>query len=742
MAGEDISALISTLGAQAEAGDEIKEVGPGDVGPTVSDKDKDALVTLDYDEALMTRIWKDVERAELRRTNRETSWDLLLNEFMPIVSESGAAETVKVQAHFRNTQTKIGALFFRSPDLILTPDDPGPGNNTKPDPRSMDPRFQQMGQQFPPLKQEDIISLKQAVLKKKLGRDGIKANRLMDEMLFDVLQWSGIGCCKIGYQCTTRQMPVPRMVPDPNALPATQQVGATLALNGAPPPPMVQATDPVTGELLTDLEEVPIYEEWYGRRFSPKKFLCDPNLKSTRVDEDATWDGMDFFLTPEVASQRFGIPVAELNKGAEDERVHQWDSDSGAKSTGLVHCYEMWMKSSYWTPKANNHPLAINQLVLIKGLKTRPAVWRPSPDQEFDKAGRITPDSLTGFPIKVLTIRDLADSCFPPSDAAFTNSDIKQMSTWRRQSVQIRDAAVGKYLYDASAFGDDEVEQLKNGDIGMFIPVQDGRMKDGVDKVFAQTSKVQASADDYRGFQGIKQDMQETLGIGSNQAGTETDTVRTATEADKVASAVQARNDKELGRVIDFYLDIARGIDQLLMRYMTEAEYVAIGGDEAGQKMAVWNGKTITGKYLYDIAPDSQLRPDNARDERSLDQYYNLTAKDPFSNRMYVLRRMARMRGLDPSKATQVPPQTPPKMEPLKLSLSLTVADLRDPMVIALLDKFGPNIDPSVKMTGHEQTEHGGPAEKGDVISQHQQSNSGGKQNAPGAANHREQQVK
>lgn len=731
----------SDLESKAKAADEIKEVGPGDVGPTLTDKKNLGLVTLEASEAFMSLIWKQVEKAEDRRKSREASWDLLLNEYMPVVSASGVAETVKVQAHFRNTHSKLGSLFFKSPDLVLIPDDPGPANNVMPDPRSALPQF--IGQPLPPIKMEDVIAIKAAVLKKKLGRDGIKVERLMDEMLFDVLQWSGLAVCKTGYLCTMRSMPKMGPPPAPIAPPAAP--GSILGLSAPPPAetgPMVPQMD-ASGQPL--MEDVPIYEEWYARRFSPKKFLVDPYLRSTRFEEDATWMGMDFFLTPKVASEKYGIPEAELNKAAEDDRVHQWDWDSNAKSSGLVHCIELGLKSSVWTPDVNPHPQAMNQLVLIKGMRAKPAVWRPSPDQEFDpNTGRITDDSLIGFPYKVLTIRDLADACFPPSDAAHTNSDIKQMSTWRRQSIRLRDAAIAKYLYDSSAFGEEEVEQLKNGDIGEFIPVSDGRLKDGVDKIFAQTSKVTSTPDDARGFAGIKQDMNETLGIGSNQAGTETDTVRTATEADKVASASQARNDKELGRVVDLYLDVARAIDQLLMRYMTSIEYVQVGGEEAAAKMQAWNGKLVSGKYLYEIAADSQLRPDNARDFMMDLQLYNLTAKDPIANRAYVLKRLFRRRGYDPAKATvPPPPPPPPPPNPLKLNLTITAADLHLPEVIAFLQVYGKNPEPSMTVKGEPPTpEHGGPADQAEPISSHLMSNSGGKENAPGASDHRANQVK
>lgn len=708
-----------TVDPAGEAG--IAETPMGDT-PLVDD----ALMQAVGDpELFFKRLWEEIERSENRRKSRETEWDILLKEYMPIVSPSGAAETVKVQVHFRNTHTKLGALFYRSPDIIMTAADTGPANDQQPNPTGMGA----------PIMRADIIPIKQAVLKKKLGRDGIKANRLMDELLFDVLQYSGIGVSKVGYRCKQKEIQVPKMVPAP---PPPAMPGAVLGLSQPPPQGQPQMVPDPTG--ATEPQQHTIWEEWYARRVSPKKALWDSTLASTRFDEDASWTGMDFFLVPETVARQYQILESELTALEGDDRKYEDSRDSGSKQTGYCHLYEMSLKASVWLPEADLHPEALLQVILVKGLKTKAAVFRMDPNQTFDpNTGDITPDSLVGFPFEFLTIRDLADSCFPPPDSAYTNSDGKQMSTWRRQQIRMRDASIGKYLYDSEKFGNDEVEQLKNGDVGEFIPVIAGGLKDGVDKVLAQTSKITASQDDYRGFDGLKQDMNETLGIGSNQAGTETDTVRTATEANTVAQGVSARNDKERERVVDFYLSLVRKFDSLLMRYMTTPDYVEIGGESAAPRMQAWDGKVISGKYLYDIAPDSQLQPDSARDFQLAMQMYTVTAKDPLSNRMYILKKMATQRGWDPAKATVTPVPTPPRPEPPKISIALNSADLINPLVVAMLEKMGYLTVPEAS---NVQPPHGGALEPAEAISQHLMSNSGGTPNAPGAANHRATEVK
>lgn len=721
---------------------ERKEPGPGDVGPSVRTKRdipgadlKINLLPLQMTAEECKEWWQRVQRARARVKAREDKWDILLNEYLPIISKSGEAETVKVQQHFRNVHSKLGQLFYRAPELLLTARDPSLLNAEMPNPMSVP------GQPpLPPLKMEDIVSIKQQVLHMKMGKDGIKSDRLHDELLFDVLAWAGFGASKLGYRCDFKIIQQPVMGPDPNYNP--NAMGSMLGIGTPPPQPAMVPQMGPDGKPITQSVPVPVYEEWYWRRFSPKKALWNDDLRSTRFDEDATWMGMEFFMSPRAAMKTLGLTEEEVAKATSDDRLHEYSEDGDAKSPGLVHGVEIFCKASIFTDEV--HPQAMNHLILIEGIPERPVVWRPSPDQDFDPNGRLTKDSLIGFPIRILTIRDLADSPFPICDSGFTNSEIKQLSTWARQSIQIRDAAIGKYFYDTGAFDEQEVIKMKDAEIGAYIGVQSGLLAGGSDKIFCTTAQIHNTQDDYRGQQLIQANINETLGISANGAGSFTDTVRSATESANVQSNMAGRNDKELSRTTDHWLDGARMIDQLLMRYATEQDYVEITGVDGAKRIQMWNNALISGRFLYDIAPDSSLRVDTARDFELDAKHWNLVAKSPLTNQEYLLRRMARRRGLDPAKAvypkSSIPP--PPK-ENGKFSLALNGADLANPLVVLMLVDQGiitqeqaafnkPVVPPPPE----------GAADKADVISQHVASNSGGRENAPGATNHREGQVK
>lgn len=670
--------------ATAAGADDRSPDGPGSVGPTYSG-DASSLVTLPMSADEIQDWWQRVADSDARIQLLSQDWDILLREYLPVVKASGAAEDAKVNAHFRNIHTKIGQLFFRSPELQLTPKGV-----------LLDPQ-QVLGPNGMPqtITAEDVVSVKQAVLNMKLGRDGIKANRLMDQLLFDVLAWAGIGCCKVGYCATMKTIQQPVMVPDPNFV--APQPQSPLGLSPQPQPQMVPQTDETGQPVMQDVQ-VPVHEEYYGKRFSPKKAITNIDLDSTRTDDDATLVGMHFYLAPRDAMKRFGLTEDQVKLATKDDKVFDHVGREGSKDRrrSLVHGVELWVKAAQFTEEV--HPEAVNQLVLIEGLLDRPVVWRPSPDQEFDPStGRLTEDSLIGFPIKILTLRDLADSAFPPSDSAFTNVQVKGLNTHRQQSIRLRDAAIGKTLLDAGAFEEGDVDKIKNGTAADVILVQEGKLQArGAEGVMALTAQVHATPDDYRTAAILKQDMDETLGIGSNQAGIPESTVRSATEIAAVQTAVAGRAEKEQSRALDFYLDIARALDSLLMRYATADDYIHIDGQDGARRLMMWNNKLISGKYMYEIAPDSQLRVDTAHDRQQFMNYYNLTAKDPLANRVYNLRSLARKFGQDPSKAVLSPQQA--------------------------------------MMMQAQGLQHGGEANK------HESAKSGGPENAPGAVNHRTEQ--
>src|SRR5262245_61290876 len=259
--------------------------GAGDIPSIVNTGDgRETLVTAAMTKEEVQEWWKRIERADERRDNRAEMWDILLDAYTPMVTKD--AETIKLSSHFRNVHSKIGQMFYRSPEIRLDPK--GPTKDRYPNPTfamMVQQGLIQPGMPLPPnappqyLTQEDIISTKQTALNTKLGRDGLKSNRLMDELLFDVLGWSGIGVCTLGYSAAIKMVQEPVMQPAPQ-MPTAPGPGSILGLSGAPPSPPVPVMDPATGQPMMRNVPVPVHQTCYLQRLSPKQVIIDDALKS------------------------------------------------------------------------------------------------------------------------------------------------------------------------------------------------------------------------------------------------------------------------------------------------------------------------------------------------------------------------------------------------------------------------------------------------------------------------------
>lgn len=604
-------------------------------GPLVTQGDHGgALVQIQLTEEQVKEWWDEIEASRKLTDELAKKWDILMKEYLPVVTEG--AEDIKAGIHFRNVHTKGPKLFLHNPELILEAG--GPLKDEMVDPVT-----------GIAVTAENAAAIFKSVLKKKLGRKGVNTKRMVGECIFDILAWAGIGCTKLGYKCTKKTIQEPRMVPDPTFVSPSPVYGSMLGISQTPQAPMVQATDPATGQPAFDPTQVIIYEEWYWKRFSPKKFLRPADLTSLRFDDEAAWLGMEFFMPEKVARSVLEIPdnVDLKTTSQGDDKVYQHNGEKSNQPAKLVHGVEIFYKASIKDP-SEIHPQAIRQLILLEADRTRAFVHRPSPDQTFDELGQLTPDSLVGFPFQIFTNRDLADSPNPPADTAFTNSAVKHINTHRRQSVAMRDVAIGKWLYDASAFTPDEIKAIKSGQIGMFIAVQDGRLSQGPDKVIAEIRKGDSGRDDFRTAQMLKQDIEETLGIGGVNAGNTEDTVRTATEISTSASALAERIEDEQGRILDDYLSGVEKFAALIQRYATDTDYIKWEGKDGLQQLSAWNKQSIAGKWAFEAKPDSQLRIDVARDRaQNLELLDRLAPYAGLINMKPVLKKVVTQFGHD-----------------------------------------------------------------------------------------------
>lgn len=585
------------------------------------------LVTLPITIEELGEWFTRIEKAQERTKKVEGEWDALIDEYTPVVANSGSPESVKVNAHFRNIHTKSGQLFVQSPEVRLTPLEymkdlqqtiPGPpGPDGMPVPQT--------------IRAIDALSARQAWLNHFLANE-IDAAQVMDECLFDMQGYSGLACVHVEYSAYTLPAPNPQAQPDP--------------LTGLP-------LDPTAPPSI----DVPIHQSWVAERFDAKALLVDEELRSSDISKKSRWIGRTLVLSKRVAMRKYGLTEEELGNGTEsDDRVAtSGAAQSDAVAKDFVRLHLVWFYAAHFTDEG--HPKKIYELVLLEGNKEVPVVYRPWQHQTFDERGQLTHDSLDVFPIFVGSLRVKSSDPYVKADSAFTNAQAKQLNTFRQQMVKLRDVAIGRYFYDTDAIDAKDLERMKAGGVGDYIGMKPGTGMQGWDKIFYTTAQVKSTPDDWRTMQMLKTDMDETLGISANQAGVQTETTRSATETQVVQLNAQGRSQKEKNRVIAMFLAWVRAVDILLYRYAVGDKYVEVVGQTGARKLEMWNKQIGAGRCAYSIKPDSQLLMDKARDRQQRMAYYNAVAQDPLTNRPVLLRSLALDFGEDPASVVLDPVQ-------------------------------------------------------------------------------------
>ncbi len=641
--------------------------------------------------------WKSrIELARARRQREETLWQKLLDGYLP--PPEAFADTINSNIHFRNVESKKAQLFFQLPDLQVTALENILGLT--------DPETGQ------PVDAYSLLATKRAVLNKLLGRDHANVLATIHEALFDCLATSGVAATKICYEADFE--PKPQLVPGPEQ----PQVGSVLGLQTVP-------------TQTTQIVDVPIYERWRWYRFSPKKLLIPHDWHSTRYD-DAPWLGMEFNLPLKEAIRRKLVAEDASGNVASDDTRFRHTGDTDKDSPGpRVKGVEIWARAVQFREQVYHSEL-FDYLVIIDGAE-QPAQYKPSPYQDIGPDGRLTADSMIGNPIHPIVLRDLSDTAWVPSDAAFTNPLVKQMNTWRSQDIKLRDANIPRFFYAESM--KDGVDKLQDLDVGQGVPIPDEKMMQGADKIIASVPKVERAQADVQGENSVRRDIDETLAIGSNQAGNVNSKVLSATEVATAQSNTNTRLQKERTVLIERYLVGCRKFDSLVQRFADQRDYVEIVGQTGAKKLQAWDKTLIAGRYAFDARPDSQLSNDAAAKRKDLLDYVNFMAKSQFTNQSELARVVALEFGQDPARmVTQPEPPGPP---PPNVSVKVDIADLAGPAgqaALKILQQAGYQLteqDLAVAQANGlivaakeqaqqaAQTMHGGAADKAEPISKH-----------------------
>lgn len=589
--------------------------------------------------------WSRVERSRARRDQVSDEWQKNIDAYegKPL-DKAPSSDWVNPNTDFADVEQKKAQLFFATPEVHCIPQEPVSQGR------------------------EPVVLIKQAVLNDKLGPNGVDAKRLMDKAIFDVLCPSGWGATKIGYDVTTR--PVTQSIPHP--------------IPGQPP--------------IEQTIDVPVYEEWFWEHFSPKKLLVPDDYRDNVFDK-APWLGMEFSMPLLVAQRKFKLPPDFSATSSEDPYVFDDPATGGgssqAQTRNLVTGVEIWYRASL-EDEAVFHPELLRKLVLIDGMRDRPATHKDSPYQTLDPQGRLTADSMIGNPIHVLTIRDCTDTAYIRSDSSMTRDLVDQLAKFLTTQVKQRDTSIPMRLVDEGVITPDVMKKITDGDYGAFIPIPEGRLEPAP---IVEIARAQYPRENFEGQARIERQLAKTLALDSNQTGVRDQADRTATELTIVQNNASMRLKAERNRVIQFFLAGVRKFDSLLQRFATEPQVIQIVGPDGAKQWATWDKVTLAGRYAYDIKPDSGVDLDEATQRKQALDTYNFLGKDPLVDRSYLIAELAPALHLDPQRLKAQP--EPPKPDRPSLGFSFKGEDLLNPMAVAIMLQGGVQVTPELIQQAH-----------------------------------------
>jgi len=604
------------------------------------------------------------EQIQLAQAVNETlaRWqDANLRAYAPRPGDDpdGYGTCINTNRDFTLVERKKADLFYQRPEVTLSPNPLLEGPILQPTGQPLmgapDPKTGQAA----PIDGSVAVTAHQEIVNEHLGPTGIDATRMAHQALFDVLTF-GVGYTVMGYESASVDVPHPQGLRDATGQPVTVPV--------------------------------PVKESCYWQHFSPKQMLKPHTFRSTDWDR-APWLGHRFEL-PLTAANRKKYRLSDDFSGKTSDHTQYFDHGTGQTSgEDIVTGTELWYRSCLFR-EDRPHPDHLTHLVLVDGLDT-PALEEDCPYQTLDPTGRLTPDSLIGFPIHPLNTRTLTDSSNPPSDCTLIRPLVNELNRFREQMVEYRDAQTLKWMYNTDVLPKEAVEKIVRAPIGGLIGVPgEAFVGEGAIKELPHGSMARESftSNDY-----IDADIARTTAIDANGAGVQSAGSQTATEAQIQQGNANARLDFERGVVLQWYCAGVTKFSTLLQRYLPVQDAATIVGTARAQSWDVWR-KTAASSLAFTAMPDSALRVDQAVDRKQAQDLYSFLANDPFvqQGRGKLLETLLRKFHIDP--AGIVSPPAPPKPEPPKLAFSFKGEDLvgpQAPIVLGIAEQLGLKIDPA-----------------------------------------------
>jgi hypothetical protein len=553
------------------------------------------------------------------------------NKVFPSTDVDEAGDRIAVPVDWARTKAKTAQLFFQVPTIKC---------------RARHPEFQ------------PAAGIYSAALNFELEHE-MKAYHMMDEVLGDVINASGIGVAMIGFEAEFEKVQVPAI--DVSAY-APEQIAALEAQGGIP------------------MEEVDrtVYQRYYTRRISPAQFLWPADFVGTDWQE-AEWLGYEGRCTLAEALRKGWVDKDYEHECADKlETVNDdQDDDPESQSVGKYVKYcEIWYRKSAVDPKVKDRR-AIGHLVLVEG-KDKP-IEKDFKWQAYDEESRMWGGLIT-YPIKVLTLTSVSDEAIPPSDSEIGRPQVRELNESRTQMILQRKHSAPMRWFDVNMVDEVVADQMEKGTYQGLIP-----MNGPGSNAIGEVARANYPRETFQFQQIIEKDLDGGWAMGPNQSGYASQGDTSAAEAKIMAGAVDNRLDYERARVLRFFLEIAEGTGALMQLFQDDEKWVEVEGPGGLKKLEAWNKTKVRGDFAFEAKPDAAVRVDVGQKRVESLEVYKLLRRDPMVNGGEILKNVLQWHGFDLTNSLAPPPEPPVK--PAAIRYTFRGEDLTNPLVVAMVQK-------------------------------------------------------
>lgn len=235
---------------------------------------------------------------------------------------------------------------------------------------------------------------------------------------------------------------------------------------------------------------------------------------------------------------------------------------------------------------------------------------------------------LDGLPFVEVGFIPGAKTFWVTPDAHYLRHSQAELADITLQSTKQRRLSVLRFMYEAGAIAEAELEKALSADVGVAFVVGEGRMENAI-KTLTPANNNQLL---YQDAAYVRMNVREIMGMSQNQLGEYQPKSRvSATETATVQAGSTARMGRRGRRIAIVYERVMRKVNAVIFKYWKTPRWVEVAGETGAREWIQARGPELAGDYTYNVFFSPINVPTlSARQQQAIYLYQSLgSLKDP-----------------------------------------------------------------------------------------------------------------